>query len=274
MTASPENAGSKQPASRLVQLTREYNSLKYRYGVTDPPPQMARIDNAVQRRQYRLDFLRRQAAEIAEELRWIEAEVEKFDKGRELVLSNAIEDLRRRFPEAWSPAPPLGFRWWEVSSGEFRGFRQRWSGASLQARCLTTERSEEVPHTDGSCGAPPCGIYAAKSVRRLLHGIDLDGSDRPSIAVGLVALEGKVVEHAHGYRAAVATVRVLAVSEPTQPFPVCTADAEVISEIFSDEKKLEWWLRSGGDAAVVDTGTEKMTVISYLENQERMNQWI
>ncbi len=83
-----------------------------------------------------------------------------------------------------------------------------------------------------------------------------------------------MVEHEHGYRAAVATARALAVSEPTQPFPACTSDAEVISGLFADPRKLDWWLRSGGDAPVVDAGSEAQTVIDYLENQERMNQWI
>jgi hypothetical protein len=272
MPPSSGNAAHGGPPSRLIGLIREYNTLKFRYGVAESPPQLARIDQAVQRRQYRLDFLRRQAAEIAEELHWIETEVEKFDKGRELVLVDAIEDLRRRFPEAWSPTPPLGFRWWDVSDGRFCGFRQIWPEPSLRARCLTTNRTEEIPHTDGSCGSPPCGIYAAKSVSRLVRGIHI-GSDVRSVAVGLVALEGKVVEHEHGYRAAVATTRALAVSQPGSPLPAVTADPDTIGEVFADARKLQWWFRSGGDSLVADAGSKAVTMIKYLEEQERMNQW-
>jgi len=108
----------------------------------------------------------------------------------------------------WSPTPILGFRAWGLGS-RLEGARRPWTTPTYEAGCVSrgTERFDgAVPHTDGSCGKPPCGIYATKAPKPLL---DEFGGYR--MAYGVVALSGKVVEHDHGYRAQRATAVFVAV---------------------------------------------------------------
>ena len=102
----------------------------------------------------------------------------------------------------WSPTAILGFRAWQVR-GRMQGARRVWTGPTYEAGCVSRGKErfdDSVPHTDGSCGRPPCGIYATKDPDMLLR--EFWG---PRMAFGLVELAGKVVEHDHGYRAKRAT---------------------------------------------------------------------
>lgn len=115
-------------------------------------------------------------------------------------------------PEFWSPRPVLGFRMWEVR-GRLHGAWRAWDRPFREARCVSgrTERDDgEVPHTDGRCGQPPCGIYAFKEPAQLLASFGLPEGSRRCV-YGLVALSGKVVEHERGYRGQRATVVAAAV---------------------------------------------------------------
>ena len=111
-------------------------------------------------------------------------------------------------------SPILAFRAWGISGGRLRGARVAWPVPTVEARCLDPGRLAEadagdVPHTDATCGPSPCGIYATKTAAAALVALEHDGP----VALGVVALSGKVVEHEHGYRAAAATaVAVLVVS--------------------------------------------------------------
>jgi hypothetical protein len=78
----------------------------------------------------------------------------------------------------------------------------------MTAICLTGGGDVEIPHSDGRCGRLGCGVYAAKSVGPLYR--DFDVRSIKDMALGLVAMPGKVVEHDDGYRAAEATVIALA----------------------------------------------------------------
>jgi hypothetical protein len=103
-------------------------------------------------------------------------------------------------------SPILAFRAWGISQGRMRGARAAWPVPSVEARCLDSGRQAEadagdVPHTDATCGPAPCGIYATKTPAAALVALRHDGP----VALGVVALAGKVVEHEHGYRAAEAT---------------------------------------------------------------------
>jgi hypothetical protein len=104
-------------------------------------------------------------------------------------------------PDFWSPRPVLGFRMWEMR-GRLHGAWRAWDRPIYRARCVTGrgERDDgQVPHTDGRCGTPPCGLYAFKEPEQLLAAFGLpEGSVR--WVMGLVALTGKVVEHERGYR--------------------------------------------------------------------------
>lgn len=105
-------------------------------------------------------------------------------------------------PEFWSPAPVLGFRMWDLRDRVYGAFRV-WERPEYEAVCLspaTGHDHSEVPHSDGRCGPPPCGIYCFKEPEQLLAAFGLPkGTSR--VVVGLVALSGKVVEHERGYRA-------------------------------------------------------------------------
>lgn len=108
----------------------------------------------------------------------------------------------------------MGYRAWSIAQNRLRGARVAWPVPTVLARCLDYGRRPgadpaDVPHTDGSCGPPPCGIYATKDAAAALNALEQKGA----LALGVVALSGKVVEHEHGYRAAAATaVAMLVVS--------------------------------------------------------------
>ena len=112
-------------------------------------------------------------------------------------------------PEFWSPGLVLGFRTWDLR-GRLFGAWKAWDRPEYEARCLserTGSDAGEVPHTDGRCGPPPCGLYCFKEPEQLLAAFGVPrGSSR--CVLGLVSLSGKVVEHERGYRAQ--KVRVLA----------------------------------------------------------------
>jgi hypothetical protein len=115
-------------------------------------------------------------------------------------------------PEFWSPRPVLAFRMWEVR-GRLQGAWRAWDRPFREARCVSgrTERDDgAVPHTDGRCGEPPCGIYAFKEPEPLLAAFGLPEGSRRNV-YGLVALSGKVVEHERGYRGQRAAVVAAAV---------------------------------------------------------------
>ena len=100
----------------------------------------------------------------------------------------------------------LGFRMWELR-GRLVGAWMPWDRPEYEARCGTRRSGpgDDVPHTDGRCGYPPCGLYCFKEPEQLLAAFGMPrGSAR--FVLGLVSLSGKVVEHEHGYRAKKARV--------------------------------------------------------------------
>ena len=121
---------------------------------------------------------------------------------------------RVTLPTTHSARPVFAFRAWSIAQNRLRGVRVTGPVPTVEARCLDYGRragadAADVPHTDGSCGPPPCGIYATKTAGAALDALEHTGP----LALGVVALSGKVVEHEHGYRAAQATaVAMLVVS--------------------------------------------------------------
>lgn len=115
-------------------------------------------------------------------------------------------------PEFWSPQAVLGFRMWEVR-GRLQGAWRAWDRPAYEARCVSgrSERDDgAVPHTDGRCGTPACGIYGFKEPAHLLAAFGLPEGWRRFV-FGLVALSGKVVEHERGFRGQKAGVVAAAV---------------------------------------------------------------
>ena len=116
-------------------------------------------------------------------------------------------------PVVRTSTPVLAYRAWGIAQNRLRGVRVAWPVPTVEARCLDYGRrsgadAADVPHTDGSCGPPPCGIYATRTAAAAVEAIEHDGP----LALGVVALSGKVVEHEHGYRAAVASALALVVA--------------------------------------------------------------
>jgi hypothetical protein len=109
-------------------------------------------------------------------------------------------------PEFWTPALVVGFRMWDLR-GSLWGAVKPWDRPEHEARCLSGRGSSaaDVPHTDGRCGHPPCGLYCFKEPEQLIGAFGLPTGSRLAV-VGLVALSGKVVEHERGYRAQKARV--------------------------------------------------------------------
>ncbi len=187
---------------QLDDLRIEFETLSSRYGLT-PPPELRRIITAEQRRRYRMRHLQSLIEETQVELGILREEVEGLAKGLELALAHAIDTARREHNEGWSPVPVIGYRVWSITDEGIVGYRVKWTEPTLEAFCGHGAGEDEVPHTDGRCGPPACGIYAAKNPTELIGTwCDYDGE----WLMGMVELSGKVVEHQRGYRAKTANV--------------------------------------------------------------------
>lgn len=267
--------GGPDRIGRVETPLAEYTTLRHRYGVLHTLPQLTKLDAAVGPSTSRLRLLSEQLADIEKELRWLESEIESFDKGRELLLVGAINDLQRRYKEARSPDPISGFRLWDVRSDGLYGVKAKWNCAQMVARCLTTDTTDEVPHTDGRCGKPPCGVYATKDVGDLIADLQIEAPNRSTIAIGLVAMSGKVVEHQRGYRAAITDVLALAITE-AEKVPLLTHDSDRIRECFSNPAGLHSWLQTAQQTPRSGSGVlppSRNRIIEYLKEQGKKHSW-
>jgi len=163
----------------------------------------------------------------------------------------------------WSPFAVMGYRVWEIRSHGLHGARHRWKTPRMDATC---DIDGELPHTDGRCAtvAFGCGIYAAKSSWTLMK--EYVGTETSGFAVGLVGMEGKVVEHERGYRAASATALALAIPEGNT---VRFIDDPAEIETAFGRPHLIHLL---GTVHSPDDGTMETVrdgIHDYLENQER-----
>ena len=252
--------------SRIVELTGLYERLRGLFQLGEPRPELQQIDLAVARRRFRMEHLRKQIAELEEEIGWLASELEGLDRGRELLLTDAIDEIQRAFPQTWSPTPVHGYRLWSVKPDGFHGFRQQWVLPTLDAKC-SQYPDDEVPHTDGRCGPLQCGIYAAKDVRHLLTAERHDLRSSLPYAVGLVGLSGKVVEHSRGYRAARATVLALVIFR-SKAGPLFLDDPREITGVFLDPLLCR---TADSDASAGDPIDQ---AVHYLEEQRRNHRWI
>jgi len=169
----------------------------------------------------------------------------------------------------WSPTAVLGYRVWILNKDGLYGARYRWETPSLTAVCRIPG---ELPHTDGRCAqvAFGCGIYAAKDSGALMRSVG--GTHRGRFGVGLVGLEGKVIEHERGYRAERATVLAFAF-----------VDRGTMRTV-EDEAEMEALFRNplatppvGADVARVPTDASSLrgAIATYLKDQaQRRESWI
>lgn len=131
----------------------------------------------------------------------------KWLRGRALLLPEiAPESLvwhqggpvpRRPREVHWSPDAVMAWRGWHVSEGRLVGhYQQPWQSSSHTFVCRTGHLAP-----DWRCN---CGIYALKNPEEVSGAV-----------VGLVALEGIVIEHEDGYRAEQARIVALWVPDET-----------------------------------------------------------
>jgi len=255
----------------LNRLLEEWRHLYKRYGMKRLPPELEQLQLSLRRRKTSMEHIRAEITELEARLETLETESDGVDKTMELVLSEAIASLLDNHVEAWSPVPVLGFRIWDVGPAGFHGYRQKWTTSQMKAECLTIGIEDEVPHTDGSCGDPPCGVYAVKSIAPLILGIEGHMSER--LAAGLVGMKGKVVEHELGYRAAEAEVVALGIQQPYEPF--LTADRWQIESLFENKGTVSLLLNPSGHPPEFGYGEQNSQIIEFLEDEERRRSpWI
>jgi hypothetical protein len=258
VTRSPDDDAT----IRIARLRAELRNQQRRYGIAESPPQVSRLEIAVDRRTARITHLRTRMVEIKAELHRLLTEIEGFHKGLEALLGDELERIRNAYGEGWSPVPVLGYRIWSILDGRLHGARMVWTTPDMRARCATAGGPEdEIPHSDGRCGRLGCGVYAAKRIRPLLDEIL---PARPvHFVAGLVELGGKVVEHERGYRAASAEV-VAAVAVYAGRL-LTTDDPAVIARLFADPGPI---LESAA-AGAIPPDRLRDTVAEWLEGRER-----
>jgi hypothetical protein len=217
--------------SRVGELKSRLDVYRRVYGVL---PQATRAIEETERRVARdrnqIRHLEEQAAELSEQIRIRKQEAEGRIKLLEAVLEDAARELGLLLEEHWSPTPILGFRAWEISNNQLVGIKTSWRTPSMSAICLTGGGREGIPHSDGRCGRLGCGIYAAKSIHQIIDSDQLTPGDQ--YVLGLVAMEGKVVEHERGYRAERATI--VAVAGGIHTKQIRSSDISTIEELCTD----------------------------------------
>ena len=243
-------------------LNREWERLRLKYRIAGSPPGLDRLLLTSRRKQARLRDLRARLAAIQAEVDVLDVEVTGLDKTIRFFLSDVIRQIENEHGPSWSPVPMLGFRMWEMKNDQFHGYRVRWEHRTLSAVCAGGATNEDVPHTEGQCADPPCGIYAAKDVDRLISSHAGIGA----IAIGLVAMTGKVVEHEQGWRAERATVLALTFARSGRTYT--TEDPEEIEILFQGIGLSDEWHLTG-EPAPSEAGRTEDTMATYMKEQER-----
>ena len=215
---------------RVAELRRALRRYIERYGQLGGMVDVEKANSAMAFRQRRLDRLVEEEARIRSEIASMASEIKRIEKWVEFCFEDAIERAKRENSEGWSPRPVLGFRLWWIDGGALNGVKAPWLKRKMTAICLTSGGDVEIPHSDERCGRLGCGVYAAKTITPLYR--DFDVRTVKNLALGLVELTGKVVEHDTGYRAAEATVVALAAA--LQGHMLLTADPAHIDGVFED----------------------------------------
>jgi len=151
----------------------------------------------------------------------------------------------------WSNQPVFGYRVWELVDNEMHGARTVWTEPHKEAECLNRRGNPEqpVPHEVGICGNPPCGIYAMKDADQIRNLVEttLERCRTPvTLAVGIVAMSGRVIEHRQGYRAERVNVAALGlVSGPVDDWIEIsfTVDPKMIRTAFASPQQARSALR-------------------------------
>ena len=251
-------------SDRLGELRRTVRRYQQRYGELTGLVDVAKADSAATARQRRLDRLFEEEERIKAQIESLQAELCRIEKWLEFCLEDAINRARQQYREGWSPQPVLGYRLWGASREELHGVKVPWTSRTLVATCLSRGGDEEIPHSDGRCGRLGCGVYAAKSVEPLYE--EFGVAEMGDVALGLVALQGKVVEHEAGYRGAEATV--VALGATLEGHLLLTADPAEIDAVFAAPKLI---LR----AALAESPSQSLVEMEVFVTGEarRAEQW-
>jgi hypothetical protein len=233
------------------------------------------------------------AARVAAEVEEVDRRIESIEHDILTLQSEMVEILRRSIADSeekirgaasarrrrlavrlgdvasntmWSPVAVMGYRGWKWSEDGFQGVRQPWLRPRLSAACSA---GAGLPHTDGRCAevAYGCGIYAAKSFDVLINEFGLLRDSR--VAIGLVGLERKVVEHERGYRSEIATVLALAVIDWRNLYLI--DDRDRLASIFAPPVRM-WRLGTAPLPLPSAAGKAWPAVRTFLEEQARRNQ--
>jgi hypothetical protein len=156
----------------------------------------------------RVAELERSLQDARQRLAAVEKEVAGTRQTGALLIEQVIDRVKCDAGESWSPVPILGFRMWEFHGSGLRGAKMTWPTSQMKATCLNRVPGEDLPHSEGKCGPPACGVYATKEAQSLID--EFTVTARTPAVLGVVALTGKVIEHSRGYRAASASVVALA----------------------------------------------------------------
>ena len=246
-------------AQKIADLRTKVRRYQARYGELEGMVDLEKANRALAVRQRRLDQLSEEYQRIASRMRSLTAEVERIERWMEFCVEDVVARARRAHAEGWSPTAVLGYRLWAVGPDGMHGVKMAWRERTMTATCLARGGSDEIPHTDGRCGRLGCGVYAAKSIDSLFRGFDVTGIG--DVAVGLVALTGKVVEHETGYRAAEATVVALGACHGSHL--LLTSDPDHIDQVFADPSLIT-------NEPVVETQQERLLEMeTYVEQAAR-----
>lgn len=277
--------------ARLLELLRERDWILsetkgYQRG-------LALVGGGADRLQRHLDERAAAAARVAAEVEGVERRIDSIESEILTLQAEMVEILRRSIADSeekirraadarrqrlarqlgdagriamWSPVAVMGYRAWNWSEHGFHGVRLPWILPRLVAAC---SEGADLPHTDGRCAevAYGCGIYAAKAIETLVKEVRIAPGGR--VALGLVGLEGKVVEHERGYRAEIATVLALAVVDRRNLYLVDGRDR--LAQLFA---RPEATSRIGVVPLPLPRAADetRMMVGTYLEEQARRNQ--
>ena len=232
----------------------------------------ARVATAIEELDRRIGLIEGDILALQEEMveilrRSIDDSEEKIRRAahaRRRRLAVQLGDVGRN--PMWSPVAVMGYRAWNWSEARFHGVRQPWTHSRLTAVC---PEGDGLPHTDGRCAevAYGCGIYAAKSLHVLMKEVRIVRGSR--IAIGLVGLEGKVVEHERGYRAEIATALALAAVDGSGLYLIGGAD--LVTEVFARPCAFSRLGVAPLPIPALEAETQ-LVVSAYLEEQARRNQ--
>lgn len=250
---------------RVELLRRRLDLLGQRYDrSTRGPDTLDRLEMSAARDEYRAQVLRQRVVELTAEIERLEQTSLGYLAGIEALLSETIDRIETEHGQGWSPTAIRGYRMWNVIDGRLCGVVEPWTTRSKVAVCLNHRPGEDIPHSDGRCGPPACGIYSTKQPETAYHQM----ARRLRWALGIVEMEGKVVEHTLGYRAQKATIAALCLVAPEGR--INTAEPETIDRLLADPIGT---VSRHGTPNTASTDGELELAARYLTNHPESTPW-